>query len=494
MDIPLYDRDLDASPSAPWMAPQADRLAPEASTPEAESAGARSSLVGWFEGLSAPDMVGVGLMFGVAISAPVVLALRPSVIEVLVLIGLFLSPPLVREIGRGLQSLRDRLMRQVPAKAGKIQAPRLDLRALRGEFESAIRWISGQSGRLSRRRLLLGLIIGWLAIDFLSALPWQADPRAAAIRAPRFPVPANRGMPVVFPRNRAPIHAAGGKVDPPQASKLSLQLQLGQMGAAGNLVMPAIPLRGSAEVASPLKREVPPLIEEAPEAQPEIAAEDLKRLRDEFRNLGVLRLQPLLEGVRRTCNSEDWLNPGLRDYRLEFELDELIYRVKRATRRPDLELPVHFGDLRSGVADEPSNLLMVTGTRQLRSATRSILIVDGDIHLMFAHDCLILATGLVGIQWGDGNVIVAGGAVNDKESNGRRKDGRPSLLVSGETIEISHSSNLICSAPKGVSGMLVTNAALLNSPVILLDHQTGCSAYSSKRLDFRTKQAVANRR
>lgn len=494
MDNPLYDRDLDASPSAPWEVPQADPLVTGPTTAEGEPAGARASLVGWFESLSAPDMVGVGLMFGVVISAPVVLSLHPSVNEVLVLIGIFLCPPLAWEIGRGLRWLRARVMRQVLAKGGKTQAPRLDLRTLRVEIESGFRWISGQSGRPSRRRLALGLIVGWLAIDFLSAIPPQADPRATSIQAPRFPVPVKRERPAVLPQDREPVQAVGGKVDPPQAGALSLDLQLGQMGAAGNLVAPAVPLRGSPNVASSPKRNVPPLNEEAPEAPPEVPEEDLKRLRDEFRDLGVLRLQPLMEEIRRTCNSADWLNPGWRNYRLEFGLDELIYRVKRATKRPKLELPVRFGDLPTGIAESPRNLLMVTGTRRLHSATRSILIVDGDIHLMLASDCLILATGLVSIQWGDGNVIVAGGAVDDKESNGRRKDGRPSLLVSGETIEISHSSNLICSAPKGVRGMLLTNIAFLNSRVSFGDYQTGCSAHSSQRLDFRAKKSVPSRR
>ena len=155
---------------------------------------------------------------------------------------------------------------------------------------------------------------------------------------------------------------------------------------------------------------MPPLQEDALEPKPVASTEDLKRLRDECRQMPVLRLETIMDGVRRACGSAAWQRIGWRDYRLEFALDELIYRIKRATERPDLSLPVRFGDVPAGVAEKSKGVMTATRSVKLRSATRCIFLVDGDVDVVEAKECLILTTGRAKVPYGSANIILAGGA------------------------------------------------------------------------------------
>ncbi len=231
---------------------------------------------------------------------------------------------------------------------------------------------------------------------------------------------------------------------------------------------------------------VPPSPEEDPAAQPAVSIEALKQLRGKYRQLRVSRLQSVMDGVRRACESDRWRRDDWRDYHLEFALDELIDRVGSATGRTDLVLPVRFGALPAGSAEKnPEGIRMATPPGiEIDRATRCVLLADGDLTLSYATDCLILATGKVTIHHGEGNAILAGDDINDSFSEGNGAF-QPSLLISGTRIEMRHCSNLICSAPKGVGGRFVKDAAILNSPVSRLEHQSGCAVYSSQRLDFR---------
>jgi hypothetical protein len=199
----------------------------------------------------------------------------------------------------------------------------------------------------------------------------------------------------------------------------------------------------------------------------------------------------LMDGVRRACGSEVWRRRGWRDYPLECALDELVERVGQATGRPALRLPVRFGDVPASSGEgvplvtNSEELRVAAKSERLRSAKRCILLVDGDVDVMLATDCLILATGRVSIQWGTGNVVVAGGTIVDKERGQVRASVlRPSLLISGSTLDLSHCADLIGAAPEGVGGSLVRNAALLNSRRVALSHCDGCSAHTSSRVDF----------
>src|SRR4051812_43315634 len=73
MDIPLYDREIDATP--PARKPGAKWLSwAKGKAPKGRGGG---WLVRWFAGLSFPGLVGLGLIFGVLVSTPVAMLLRP---------------------------------------------------------------------------------------------------------------------------------------------------------------------------------------------------------------------------------------------------------------------------------------------------------------------------------------------------------------------------------------------------------------------------------
>jgi hypothetical protein len=246
---------------------------------------------------------------------------------------------------------------------------------------------------------------------------------------------------------------------------------------------------GGAAVPPPLPVVVPPLQEEAPEPPPVVSSEELKRLREEYRRLPVLRLQTIMDGVRRACESAAWQRIGWRDYRLEFALDELIYRVKRATERPDLRLPVRFGDVPAGVADNAKEVLTATRSLKLRSATRCLYLVNGDVELFEARECAILATGDVKVDYGWANIILAGGAIDGSENMPQRGGGtRLSLRISGTTLSTRFSSNLIFGAPEGVEAWSVERSALLNSPLRELTYLSRCSEYTTARVAFRLER------
>ena len=162
-----------------------------------------------------------------------------------------------------------------------------------------------------------------------------------------------------------------------------------------------------------------------------------------------------MDGVRRACGSAAWQRIGWRDYRLEFALDELIYRIKRATERPDLRLPVRFGEVPAGVAENAKGVMTATRSVKLRSATRCIFLVDGDVDLVEAADCLILTTGKANVQYGRQNIILAGGIIEGTEDMPPHDNQtRLSIRISGTSISVSNSSNLILSCAGGRRGVL----------------------------------------
>jgi hypothetical protein len=230
---------------------------------------------------------------------------------------------------------------------------------------------------------------------------------------------------------------------------------------------------------------VPPLQEDATEPLPVASSEGLKRLRDEYRRMPVLRLETVMDGVRRACGSAAWQRGGWRDYRLEFALDELIYRVKRATERPDLKLPVRFGEVPAGVAENAKGVLTAARSVKLRSATGCIFLVDGDVDVVEARECVILTTGEAKVPYGSGNIILAGGALEGAENRSHYHP-RLSLWISGTSISIRNSSGLVLSAPAGVEASSLRDSVLLNSPVRNLSYLSGCSEYTADWVDLRS--------
>ena len=210
-----------------------------------------------------------------------------------------------------------------------------------------------------RQHVLLG--VGFAAGVLITApfvlTVWTSSspvaPRPASLPVMKLSVPVAPAFPPKVPRRPAPQVAGRGTAGMPSPSPVK-----------------------AAPPPAPVV--VPPLQEDAPEPKPVASSEDLKRLRAEYRRMPVLRLETIMDGVRRACGSTAWQRAGWRDYRLEFALDELIYRVKRVTERPDLKLPVRFGDVPAGVAENAKNVMTATRSIKLRSATRCIFLVDGD--------------------------------------------------------------------------------------------------------------------
>ncbi len=249
--------------------------------------------------------------------------------------------------------------------------------------------------------------------------------------------------------------------------------------------MPSMPARVVVPRSTPPVA-VPLPIEEVPEPWPAVSFEELKSLREEYRRMPVLRLQVIMDGVRRVCASEDHRRPGWRDYPLEFAIDEMVFRVMHATRRPNLELPVRFGQPSDGEPGSREVALKVSGKESGQGVSRSILLVDGDVDMTFISDCLIVATGKVRFQHGSGNVILAG-EIGTLSERGRERDGRPirpSVLMAETSIFVHDAENLITSAPEGIRGTFLRNMASINS-LIEFQHQTGFAKYASKLVDLR---------
>ena len=123
--------------------------------------------------------------------------------------------------------------------------------------------------------------------------PGSVAPRPASLPVIKMPAPVAPAVPAKLPRRPAP--------------------QVAGRRAAG---MPPAPVSAAPPPAPVVV--VPPLQEDAPEPKPVASSEDLKRLRDEYRQMPVLRLETIMDGVRRACGSAAWQRIGWRDYRLEF--------------------------------------------------------------------------------------------------------------------------------------------------------------------------------
>jgi hypothetical protein len=242
---------------------------------------------------------------------------------------------------------------------------------------------------------------------------------------------------------------------------------------------------------------VPPLIEEPPTPPVRVSREELERLRAHYRSLNVLPLTVIMDGVRRVARSDDWTRDGWRDYDLEFALDELVYRVRRATGRHRLKLPVRFGELPAAIAEAPAGAFVVARIKEVDRLRRSLLLADGDLKTPWAEDSLIIATGKVSIYHGARNVVIAGEIDGDYENQARLGFGRfeeqlkavsdvsPSLLISGTRLKMNYTFHAICAAPEELVSLNSWDLTLLNSPVRLFYQATKCSESVSRRVDFR---------
>jgi hypothetical protein len=251
--------------------------------------------------------------------------------------------------------------------------------------------------------------------------------------------------------------------------------------------------RGVSPLVAPTAppREIPPLVEEPAELVPTLSKEELEKLRAFHRRAPVATLEPIMQGVQRANKSGEWQHRGWRDFDLEFALDELMYRVRRATECRRLELPVRFGEVPAGVAESRERVIAAMRSKQLSSTKDSILLVDGDLELSFATRCVILATGKVSISHAEQVAVIAGDTIDVSHASTRSGSVRESdaeqsrsLLVSGNTIRVRIGRGLVCAAPNGIEASSVSEATFLNSPLRRLTLVSACSEFTTRRIDF----------
>jgi hypothetical protein len=204
------------------------------------------------------------------------------------------------------------------------------------------------------------------------------------------------------------------------------------------------------------------------------------------------RLAELMGRVREAASTRAWRQRASPDRRwrdpvIEACLTGILKDIGQAAGRADLALPVELDEVR--VADLPGrglqsfdqNLYVVKGDDvRLDGAEKSILLVDGNVHLTRAEDCVIVARGAVTVSGGRRNLIVAGhyAEVSHDASvmpNAPTVDG--SVLVSGSVLDVSHGHGSICRAPRLVRCIHARNVTFVDSPVVESFTETGCKRF-----------------
>jgi hypothetical protein len=163
-------------------------------------------------------------------------------------------------------------------------------------------------------------------------------------------------------------------------------------------------------------------------------------------------------------------------------LKALVAQVNQATRQGAVRLPVTLADVRPSneAAHRPADGRLFVGENGVFGhAQRSIFLVDGNVRIGFANDCIVLARGAVEIAHGEGNVVLAGHYVHTSH-DGSRQTSR-SLLISGSILDVSHSHGTICLAPE-VSIGFATGTTYLNSPRLDVSHEKGCEKLNDVKL------------
>jgi hypothetical protein len=199
--------------------------------------------------------------------------------------------------------------------------------------------------------------------------------------------------------------------------------------------------------------------------------------------VGRLTFDDLLARVHRAAASEEWQKPGWKDSLLDAGLNALIDQVKRATKNDALRLPVGFGDVQPRSEREIRGFvqggLCVLKEGSIAHARRSIFLVDGSLRISHAQDCVIVARGAVDIAHGRGNVVLAGHYLHTSHDGGPPTSSG-SVLMSGSILDVSHSNQSVCYAPRAVSVSFATGTIFLNSPKVEIAHEKSCTRIDAK--------------
>jgi len=263
----------------------------------------------------------------------------------------------------------------------------------------------------------------------------------------------------------------------------------------------------------------------SPPAEP---GADRRAVRTEPSTRGDVTFATMLDRIRVAAESGDWANKGWRDRDLEEGLNGLLEQAMRATGRKGLELPVEFDLVRPAAVDAPvggggrlHNKLWVSRepTASAGHAVRSIILADGNVRVSFATECVIIARGAVEVAHGQRNVILAGHYVHVSHdgNHGARPRIRPpqlaperpepeqdadeepppgSIVLSGGSLDISHATDTICSAPQLVEIAHANGVTVVNSPNLRVSHKNDLKEVQAEDLTLAPPEAanpLANR-
>ena len=181
----------------------------------------------------------------------------------------------------------------------------------------------------------------------------------------------------------------------------------------------------------------------------------------------------VLERIRAAEASGVWQKGGWKDPVIEAALTGLVEQMSKATGRNDLAPAVTLADVQprdlTVNAGPAQNALWVCRGGSVGFADHSIILADGSLSVGFANDCVIVARGAVDIAHGNHNVVLAGHYIHVSHDGEplhlpNRGPGGSSLLVTGGSLDISHATGTVCSAPRFVRMGFAEAVTLVNSP------------------------------
>jgi hypothetical protein len=191
--------------------------------------------------------------------------------------------------------------------------------------------------------------------------------------------------------------------------------------------------------------------------------------------------QTVLDLVKQHAASDAWQEPGFEDELLEAAMGKLVDQVNAAAKEERVKFTPRFarcrpqrnkdGSVKPRELDGDDLLFVGHDSFDLRRGTRSIILVDGNVSMTSAYDCLIIARGAVNIAYGSGNVILAGQYLDiahdgdrDRPQGGglERTPGPANLLMSGGDLRVSHALRSVLVAGGPLELMHGSDCILLN--------------------------------
>lgn len=202
--------------------------------------------------------------------------------------------------------------------------------------------------------------------------------------------------------------------------------------------------------------------------------------------------EAVLDEIHAVRLSGKWSQPGWRSELIESYLKDLLAAVSQATGRVNLKLPIDLHSLKPAPLNRKlvthEGRLHVVENAKLSPPVRSLILADGNVNMLRAEHCVILARGAVRIVRSCDNIILAGHYIDiladDSTPSRRRNDADEvepgSLIMSGEMLRIGNARRTICCGLRRLEFIFPTGADVicLNSPRPQMKHQRNGSPLS----------------